>query len=438
MADEVSPARVSASDTDSAHAWVRLSAALAVSTIGGIGMWSYVVALPTVQAEFGIPRALASVPYTATMLGFGLGGILMGRISDRYGIFLPVIISAFALCLGFNAAALSQDLWQLTLAHGLLIGLLGSAAVFGPMLADISRWFVRRRGLAVAICASGNYLAGTVWPPVMQYAIEAFGWRMAHVGVGIVCLATMLPLALMLRRPPPRQPDLGRLPATPTATGGYGRRERRAPLSHATLMVLLTIAGLACCMAMAMPQVHIVALCGDLGFGPARGAEMLALMMGMGVISRLASGYICDRIGGLLTLLVGSTLQAVALLLYLPADGLVSLYVVSALFGLFQGGIVPSYTIIVREYFPAAQAGIRVGIVLFATLIGMALGGWLSGQIFDLTGSYDWAFLNGIAWNALNLSIAVFLLIRLGRAGPRPRLSGPLASPVGATRSTAA
>jgi len=184
--------------------------------------------------------------------------------------------------------------------------------------------------------------------------------------------------------------------------------------------VLLCIAGVSCCVAMSMPQVHIVAYCGDLGYGAARGARMLSLMLGAGIVSRLVSGAICDRIGGLRTLLLGSVLQGTALLLFLPFDSLVSLYVISALFGLFQGGIVPSYAIIIREYFPPAEAGARVGTVLMFTLFGMALGGWMSGKVFDLTGSYHAAFINGLLWNALNISIAVFLLARTrGRIGGR-------------------
>ncbi len=198
-------------------------------------------------------------------------------------------------------------------------------------------------------------------------------------------------------------------------------RARPLGMSPGALQTVLIIAGVACCVAMSMPQVHIVAYCGDLGYGAARGAEMLAVMLGFGIISRLISGVICDRIGGLRTLLLGSVLQGIALLLFLPFDSLVSLYVISALFGLFQGGIVPAYAIIVREHFSPAEAGARVGVVLTATLLGMALGGWLSGVIFDLTGSYDAAFVNGIAWNLLNGAIALMLL---HRSGWRPGWSG--------------
>jgi cyanate permease len=219
----------------------------------------------------------------------------------------------------------------------------------------------------------------------------------------------MLPLALFLRRRAPAE-DTG-VPLSARAITDTLR------MSPATLQVLLVIAGLSCCIAMSMPQVHIVAYCADLGYGPARGAEMLSLMLGFGVVSRLGSGLIADKIGGVRTLILGSTLQCLALLFYLPFDGLTSLYVVSALFGLSQGGIVPSYALIVRDYFPAREAGARVSLVLMATVAGMALGGWMSGAIFDLTGSYRAAFLNGIAWNMLNMSIAFWLL--LGRLRPR-------------------
>jgi MFS family permease len=394
---------------DSVYAWGRLAVALLLSTVGGVGMWSVVVALPAVQAEFGVARSDASLPFTLTMIGYGLGGVLMGRLSDRFGILAPVMLGTVALAVGYTCAGLSAQLWQFALAQGLLIGV-GCSATFAPLLADTSMWFARRRGVAVAIFASGNYLAGTVWPPLVQHFIESVGWRATHVGIGVFCAATVLPLgALVLRR---------RAPVHEQAASAAPSSAAPPPaLSPAALQALLIVAGLSCCVAMSMPQVHIVAYCGDLGYGAARGAQMLSLMLGFGIVSRLASGWIVDRIGGLRTLLLGSSLQMLALALFLGFDGMVSLYVISALFGLFQGGIVPSYAIIVREYFPAHEAGTRVGTVFMATLFGMALGGWMSGAIFDLTGSYDAAFVNGLLWNLVNVAIAAWLL-RQGRARP--------------------
>jgi MFS family permease len=388
---------------ESAYAWRRLAAALALSAIGGVGLWSVVVVLPAVQAEFGVARGSASLPYTTTMLGFAAGGLLMGRVADRFGIARPLAAGAVALSLGFVLTAQAASLGQFALAQGLVIGFLGSSVTFGPLVADISHWFTRHRGIAVSVCASGNYLAGAVWPPILQHFTATQGWRPTLVGVGLFCAITMLPLTLALRRPSP-------IAHEPILAGTSAGETVRAHVSPARLQGLLMVAGVACCVAMSMPQVHIVAYAGDLGHGAAHGAEMLALMLGMGVVSRLASGWIADRAGGARTLILGSALQCLVLLLYLPFDGLVSLYVVSALFGLAQGGIVPSYAVIVREYFAPREAGARIGGVVMATILGMALGGWLSGAIFDLTGSYRLAFVNGIAWNLLNLAIAVWLL----------------------------
>ena len=390
---------------ESPYAWTRLVVSLLLMTIGGSGMYVVAVALPALQADFGVDRAAASLPYTVTMIGFGLGGVLMGRLADRFGVMPPILGSTLALGLGYVLSGTSQSLWQFCLAQALLIGLLGSSATFAPLVADISHWFTRHRGIAVAICISGNYIAGASWPPLAQYFIDRVGWRATYIGIGVFSVASMILLALFLR---PRAP----MSVDTAPSGAADLQARPLGLSPNTLLALLSIAGLACCVAMSMPLVHIVAYCGDLGIAAARGAEMLSLMMGFGIVSRLASGWIADRIGGLRTLLLGSTLQAVALALFVPADGLMSLYAVSVLFGVFQGGVVPSYAIIVREFFPARQAGSRLGLVLMATLFGMALGGWMSGAIFDLTGSYRAAFVNGIAWNVLNIAIVAWLLLR--------------------------
>jgi MFS family permease len=388
---------------ESAYAWARLGAALVLSAIGGVGMWSVIVALPAVQAEFGVGRSAASLPYTLTMICFGLGGIVMGRLSDRFGIMVPVVGGAIGLGAGYAVASQATSLAQFALAQGLLVGVASSVA-FAPIIADTSLWFTRHRGLAVSIIACGSYLAGTVWPPVVQHLIATVGWRRTHLVIGVFCVATMVPLALALRRRSPLTV------ATAAAAAVVPSAPRPLGMSPAALQTLLVVAGLSCCVAMSMPQVHIVAYSADLGHGGARGAEMLSLMLGAGVVSRLASGWICDRIGGRLTLLLGSSLQALALVLFLPAHGLTALYVVSALFGLFQGGIVPAYAVIVREFFSPAEAGVRIATVLMATVFGMALGGFLSGAIFDLTGSYHAAFLNGLLWNVLNTAIAIGLL----------------------------
>jgi MFS family permease len=381
---------------------MRLAVAVLIGSLGSVGMWSVVVALPVVQADFGATRGTASLAFTLVMLGFGSGQVLTGKISDRYGIVAAIGFGIGIIGFGYIGAGMSASIWQFILVH-FAIGL-GSAATFGPLMAEASHWFERYRGLAVAIAASGNYIGGTIWPPIVNWGMQSAGWRTTHVAVGIFTTVAMALAVVWLR----------------LLMGAAERRSHvNAPpprvdlrLSTNTLTAILSVASIACCVAMSMPQVHIVAYCGDLGYGVARGAEMLSLMLGFGIISRIGSGFLADRIGGIRTLLIGSIAQGCALLLYLFFDSLTSLYVISAMFGLFQGGIVPSYAIIVREAMPAAEAATRVGIVIFASVFGMSFGGWVSGVIFDATGSYAAAFINGLGWNALNITIMVALLLR--------------------------
>jgi MFS family permease len=391
---------------DSGQAWVRLALALVLGSIGSAGMWSVVVVLPVVQAEFGATRGAISLAFTLTMLGFGLGAVVAGRITDRLGIVVAIGLSIAFLGLGYVAAGFSTTLWQFIAVY-FLIGL-GTSATFAPLMTEASHWFERYRGLAVAIVASGNYVGGTIWPPLVNWGVQQAGWRTTHIALGLFCAASMTLLLLLLRA------RMGGAKARSHDDAPPPRVDLR--LSTNTLTVLLCIASIACCVAMAMPQVHIVAYCGDLGYGVARGAEMLSLMMAFGVVSRIGSGFLADRIGGIRTLLIGSVAQGFALLFYLFFDGLSSLYIISAMFGLFQGGIVPSYAIIVRESMPASEAATRVGLVILASVFGMSFGGWVSGVIFDSTGSYAAAFTNGLGWNALNVAIMAGLLIRARQA----------------------
>jgi predicted MFS family arabinose efflux permease len=387
---------------DSRQAWQRLVLALLISSIGSVGMWSVVVVLPVVQADFAATRGAVSLAFTAMMFGFGSGGIIIGRITDRFGIVRAMTISIALLGIANLIAGSSASLWQFDAAY-FLVGL-GTSALFAPLMAEASHWFERYRGLAVTIVASGNYVAGTIWPPLVSWGSATIGWRATHIAIGVFCAATMALLLLVLRA------QIGKDAVRDHVNAPPPRLDLN--LSTNALTVLLSIASICCCVAMSMPQVHIVAYCGDLGYGVARGAEMLSLMMACGIVSRIGSGFLADRIGGIRTLLIGSVAQAFALLFYLFFDSLTSLYVISAMFGLFQGGIVPSYAIIVREAMPAREAATRVGIVISASVLGMSFGGWVSGVIFDATGSYAAAFANGLAWNGLNIAIVLGLLLR--------------------------
>lgn len=401
-------------ETDSRYAWLRLIVTVIVSVIASAGMWAIIVIMPAVQAEFAVSRADASLPYTLNMIGFALGNFAIGRAVDRFGVSLSLILAALGIAAGLALAILSQSILMLSLSQ-FLVGF-ASAVGFGPLIADISHWFVRRRGIAVALVASGNYLAGAFWPILLADVLSDNGWRTAYMVLIAATLAGIIPLALLLRRQTSAETKT-------TAQNVSAMNAQSSGLSPRVLAYVLGFAGISCCVAMSMPQVHIVSLCVDMGFGPAVGAEMLALMLLGGVASRIVSGLVADKLGGVRTLLIGSGLQCIALFLYLPAGGLVSLYVVSLVFGLSQGGIVPSYALIVREYMPARDAGARVGFVLMATIMGMALGGWISGQIYDWTGSYQWAFINGIVWNGFNIAIMLWLLMR---SKPRATPSAPL------------
>ena len=399
---------------DGPYALARLGLSLLIATLVGAGMWAVIVILPQAQLEFGVDRSAASLPYSLMMFGLAFGTIVLGRMADRTGIAVPLAIAGSCLGLGFVLAGYAPNLFVFSAAHGLLIGV-GAGTGFGPMMADISHWFVKRRGLAVVVVASGNYLAGTIWPLLMSLTMPLIGWRTTYAGIGVVIAATVLPLTLLMRRRPSAAVIAQAEEATRVARADVG-------ISPRLLLALLVLAGFSCCVAMSMPQVHIVAYCGDLGYGVARGAEMLSLMLFLGIISRIGSGIVADAIGGSATLLIGSFMQGVALLLYLIFNGLTSLFVVSGVFGLFQGGIVPMYAVICRELLPPREAGAKIGLVISATIFGMAFGGYISGVIFDLISSYRMAFLNGVLWNAFNFVIVGWLFWRRQKQAPTVRL----------------
>jgi MFS family permease len=334
--------------TDSRYSWLRLGLTLFVATVINAGMWAIIVIMPAIEAEYGGTRTMVSLPYTLTMVGFALGNYVIGRAVDHFGITASLIAAAIMTAIGFGLATLSGSLLILSFTQ-LMLGF-ASAVGFGPLIADISHWFVRRRGIAVAIAASGNYLSGAIWPILLAKVLAENGWRAVYIVMAAVTLVAVIPLAFALLR---RLPQEVQTVAQNTSLANA----KTVGLSPRALQYLLGFAGIGCCVAMSMPQVHIVAYCVDLGFGPAVGAQMLSLMLLFGVVSRIISGLVADILGGVPTLLIGSCLQCLALFLYLPSGGMVSLYVVSLVFGLSQGGIVPSYALVVREYMPAKEAG---------------------------------------------------------------------------------
>ncbi|MEM6695859.1 MAG: MFS transporter [Pseudomonadota bacterium] len=384
-----------------------------MASVGNAGIWVIIMILPAVQETYEISRSAAAIPYAATMAGFALGNLALGRAVDAFRVAPVLFFAALVVACGYLLAPRAGSVALLSVCQ-MLIGF-GSSVCFGPLIADISHWFLRRRGVAVAITACGNYLAGAIWPFALRGVLDNQGWPMVYAAMAVITLLVLVPGAMGLRQ---RLPDTAK-----TQADSLARANRESGgLSPRVMQALLLVAGLACCMAMSMPQVHIVALCVDLGFGEVVGAEMLSLMLVGGVVSRFASGFLADRFGGVKTVMIGSVLQALALALYLPSTGMTGLYAVSLAFGLSQGGIVPSYAVIVREYLPAAEAGTRVGIVIVATIVGMAFGGWVAGWIYDQTGSYYLAFINGIGWNLLNLAVMLAILAGVRRR-PDPSLT---------------
>ncbi|HJP23509.1 MAG TPA: MFS transporter [Alphaproteobacteria bacterium] len=408
--------RTAEAAVDRGYAWAVAVVSLLLMSFAVGGMYGVVVGLKTIAAEFAVPRWVPSAGFSLVMLGMGIGGIAMGRWSDRVGMLKPALVGSFGIGLGALAAGFSQGPVSLLLAHALLLGLMGNGAMFSPLVANVTHWFQRYRGVAVAIVISGQSVGGVVWPPLFRYVMENFGWRQSYLLFGLLALAAMLPMCLVFRRPPPL--------AEVAAEGSAGGHEARAlGLAPNLVLGLLGLAIIGCCVAMAMPMVHVVAHASDLGHPTARAAEVLALLLACGTVSRLGFGALCDHIGSLRTLFISACLQAIMLTLFTMVDSLGALYLVAALFGLSFGGIVPTYTLVIRDLYPAGETAWRLGVIYLFGTIGMALGGWLGGLIFDLTESYQIAFIVGVAFNILNLLIVGSLLVRFNRQTLAPQLA---------------
>ena len=400
----------SASDSvETRYGWAVVAASLALTSVAFGASFLIVIALKPVAAEFGWPRWVPSLAYSATLLGSGIGGVMMGYWADRVGVHWPVRLGAVMIGLGLIVVSQAQHAIVLIGACGLLVGFLGMSCAFAPVLTNITRWFDRRRGIAVAIVASGQSVGGAVWPTTFEWGIETWGWRTTFLSFGLLATAVILPLTLVLARPAPRTA----VQAVPGA--GHARAAHEDDWSPNMKLALLCVAIVGCCVAMAMPMVHVVAFCSDLGYGSDRGAQMLSLLLACAFVSRIGFGWLSDRIGGLMTIFIGSALQAAALAGFAAVSSMTGLFLISGAFGLVFGGIVPAYALAVRELFPPSEAGSRMGVVFLFGTVGMALGGFLGGWIFDLTGQYPLAFLAGVVFNLVNLAVVATLLWQ-GRA----------------------
>jgi len=388
-----------------------LVASLLFMMVGTGSVYFLVVALKLITTEFDWPRAVPSIGYALQYFGAGVGGIFMGYVLDRAGLAIPTLLGASMIGAGAILTSFVSSPWQLYVIYGVMMGFLGRSALFSPLMANITRWFDHKKSMAAGVVGSGQGLAGALWPPVFQYFFDAVGWRQTACLYGLFALATMLPLVLILRQKPP-QPEA----AAPAPVGSVARRyipPVRPALSPRAMQASLSIASIGCCVAMSLPLAHVVSHVSDIGYAPARGAEVLSLMLACAALSSFFGvGFLGGRFGGLRAIFVFSSAQALFLATLAFVDSLTAIYIAAALFGAGYGGILPCYPVIVREHLPAPEVGRRTGLIILFAGGGMALGAWLGGAIFDLTGSYRMAFLIGVAFNLGNLAIIGSLIWR--------------------------
>ena len=392
-------------EQDSKEAWLRLIIIFTMSVIGTAGMWSVVIIMPSIQNEFSLDRAASTYPYVATMFGYGIGNIIIGRLLDKIGIRKPIIFALILLVASYLLSVLATNVFWLSIIQ-FFLGF-SAAAFFGPMMADISKYFYTRKGLAVSLVASGQHLCGAIWPFLIKDYLVDGEWKNAHFFIAFVC-STCIPILVFFLSD--KKVKSRNIPKNFEKQNNVNTSVKLS-ISNKQIQILLMFAGVFCCVAMSVPQVHIVPLCIDFGYGLAVGTEILSFMLFAAVTSRILFGFLSDRIGPIQTLILGSSLQAISLSMFLPFNSQLSLYIIAVFFGLSQGGIVPIYAVIISKFLPANEVAERVGFLIFATIIGMSLGGWVSGEIFDYTNSYKLAFLNGIFWNIINVSIMVYLYL---------------------------
>ena len=400
---------------ESRASWVVASISLAILAVAFGGPWIAVVALKTIAAETGGARSVPAFASSLAWFGAGVGGIAMGWVADRYGVRWTALFGSVMIAIGlaisaYGAPWLGQT-WALYIGHGLFIGLIGNAGLNAPLYVYVSRWFDKRRGSALALISSGQYIAGAAWPPIFDRLIDGYGWRQTMFMFGLLQVTIIVPLAIaFLKRPPEVMPPP--IAVTPGA-------QKHTVLGWPPNLVfgMLMVAAYCCCVPMSMPQGHLVALCTDLGILPSHGAAMLSVLLGVAFFSRQMWGWISDRIGGLMTVLIGSVWQFFAVMAFALTQDEIGLFTVSALFGLGFAGIIPAYALIARELFPARDAGWRIPVLLFCSGFGMASGGWFAGLLYDHFGYYAPAFVAGLIFNAINLLVIGALVARRSRPG---------------------
>jgi len=391
-------------------AWIAASVSVVLLSISYGSPLLIVIGLKSIAADLETQRQVVSLAAALTWVGTGLGGIFMGWLADRIGVRRIVMFGSTMIAAGLAVSA-SGNIWALYLGHGVLLGFLGNGAMFPPLLVYVSRWFDRRRGTALALISSGQYISGMLWPSVFEHAMARWGWQATMIAYGIFAVLAIPPIAAIFLHPAPEPSHESGMAA--------GRRPGDAVLGLPPNLVLgiLAFAGFCCCVPMALPQSHLVAFCTDVGVPAATSAVILSVMQACAFCSRQFWGWLADRVGGLITLICGSACQALAIGAFLLTQSEVGLFTVSAIYGLGFSGIVPAYVLVVRELYPSSEASWRVPTVLFVSMGGMAFGSWFAGALYDHFGYYAPAFTVGVAFNIVNLMLIGFLLARRGFSG---------------------
>jgi len=393
---------------ESRRSWTAAGLALGLLSVSYGSPLLAVVGLKPITEDLGTERQVVALAIALTWVGTGLGGIVMGQVAERIGIRVTAMIGAVMIALGLAISA-SGNIWAILIGHTVFVGLLGNGALYPPLLVYVSRWFDRRRGIALGLISSGQYIAGMIWPTLIQGGISVYGWRATMLGFAVVVLIAVPIVALFLKRAP-EAPAGGEF-------GEAGTRRKVLGMHPNLALALLCIAGFLCCVPMSIPQGHLVAFCSDIGIPAVQGAAMLSVLQGSAFVSRVAWGWLADRIGGLKTVLLGSMFQALAISAFMSTQDEAGLFAISAAYGLGFSGIIPAYVIAIRELFPSREASWRVPSVLFVSMGGMAFGGWFAGALYDEFGFYGPAFVSGVLFNLANLAVVGFLVLRQRRYG---------------------
>jgi MFS family permease len=389
------------------QSWIAACIVLGLLSISYGSPLLAIVGLKPITEDLGTTRQLVALASALTWLGTGLGGILMGWVAERRGVRVTAIFGAAMIAVGLVSA--TGNIVAILVGHAVFVGLLGNGALYPPLLVYVSRWFDRRRGTALALISSGQYVAGMMWPTLFEHAMATHGWRATMVSFAAIQLVVVPLAALFLRRPPAAAAEF--------EFTNIGRRREVLGLRPNIVLALICAAAFCCCIPMSIPQGHLVAFCSDIGIPAAQGAAMLSVLQASAFMSRVFWGWLADRIGGLWTVLLGSACQAVAISAFMATQDEAGLFAVAAAYGLGFSGIIPAYVIAIREYFPAREASWRVPCMLFVGMGGMAFGGWFAGALYDHFGFYAPAFATGLLFNLANLALVGFLVLRQRRYG---------------------